>query len=1110
MLIKYRENTTQRWHFSLVMGFFLCLTVLFLLFGPTNTPEARAASLLQSVKATVTNDTSVSATFAATPTSGNLLIAVVGAFDNVTINGISGWNVAINQSGTPGLAIFYRVSDGTEGTVTGTTTTSTGALGIHIYEYSGTQTVLDQTNSNTGSSGTPSTGSISTTEADELLFAAFAADGNTNFSNASWSDAEGFSERNDFKTTGAPPDLTHSAGDNLTNSAGTHSVTVSISATHAWRGQIVSFRANNPPTGSFNSAVQTSDGSGNAALSIEVDDTDNDKTKAKLEFETDSDGACDGPWSLATLLNPATADFNDSGGAPNVNNLNVYRIGKGLARRIITSSGSNTIDFTWDSSADLSSVNGTQCLRLIVNDDAADQAIAATQTVTLDNVAPSISSTTISPSSGTAKVGDTLAVTVTSGEIGLSVGTCSVNGADVSGTFTDNLNNTYTVSYVVTEGNSDWSSGSLSVSCTLQDAVGNSVTINAFTDSYILAGDATSPTGLTALTTGTTSKNSQVLDWSAVTEANFDHYEIWFGTNEPDVQNRTGTASQSDQVDDATLLARTTTTTTISGLNSSTTYFYKIFALDTAGNEETIPDIVQQTQSPTGSGTTAVLPKNYSIQINDGSDCTATPNVILSLVAQSTSSFVVGNDELFVGSDWEPFYSSPTMKDLILEEGDGEKTVYVRFRSQTGNLSGLVTDTILLNEADACDGVTAIFTAEEEPVLGEEVAPTVPSAECPIDCDKATHDLYLVNPDGSERHMNTDFVQIEDLGNNILRINFEDKGLDFDYDDITLTVDSNDCKNILVSVEQVNAGWHHQIKMQLSYAGELKADLLLWPDSHEAVGRTQLIKVEDEPDICAAAQEAIDAEKASLKAGDVIKGSKNTVYYYGSDGKRHAFPNLRTYLGWYSDFNALNIVSDSILASLPLGSNVTFKPGNLIKLQSDPKVYGVSFGAVLRWVKTETIAVAIAGNSWASLVHDVSDAFFTNYTVGDSVESIADFDPDLEKVRAPTIDVNMGFAEPPSLIEAPEEEGVGEGEGETPLCTSDTTFTAYMLLGTVGEQVRSLQTFLQCLGHFPAEIAPTGYFGPVTQQAVIDFQNAYGINPLGVVGPATRAVLNGF
>jgi hypothetical protein len=68
-------------------------------------------------------------------------------------------------------------------------------------------------------------------------------------------------------------------------------------------------------------------------------------------------------------------------------------------------------------------------------------------------------------------------------------------------------------------------------------------------------------------------------------------------------------------------------------------------------------------------------------------------------------------------------------------------------------------------------------------------------------------------------------------------------------------------------------------------------------------------------------------------------------------------------------------------------------------------------------------------------------------------------------------------------------------------------FTTFMEEGDSGTQITELQDRLAVLGYF--SVAPTGYFGPVTQAAVEQFQAAHGIDQVGYVGPATRAALNG-
>jgi peptidoglycan hydrolase-like protein with peptidoglycan-binding domain len=64
--------------------------------------------------------------------------------------------------------------------------------------------------------------------------------------------------------------------------------------------------------------------------------------------------------------------------------------------------------------------------------------------------------------------------------------------------------------------------------------------------------------------------------------------------------------------------------------------------------------------------------------------------------------------------------------------------------------------------------------------------------------------------------------------------------------------------------------------------------------------------------------------------------------------------------------------------------------------------------------------------------------------------------------------------------------------------------TQNLSVGSQNEEVSKLQEFLKNQGFFTYPQI-TGYFGPITKAAVIEFQKANGITPVGIVGPITRA-----
>jgi len=364
---------------------------------------------------------------------------------------------------------------------------------------------------------------------------------------------------------------------------------------------------------------------------------------------------------------------------------------------------------------------------------------------------------------------------------------------------------------------------------------------------------------------------------------------------------------------------------------------------------------VNTTYAPCGGGGAIhIYPSDFSILINNNSAKTTTRNVILNLQAKDAVWVIVSDNSNFYGSDWEPF-TNPTDKNWILETGNGIKTVYAIFKSLTGEMTPILSDTIELQSA----------AAPSTPPPATLPPATPPPATPPPATPPPTYGL-------------------------------------------------------------------------------------------------------------------------TLQYGDLLKGSADTIYYYGSDEKRHTFPNRGTYDSYYQgDFSKVKKVPDSFLSTLQMDHNMTYNPGaRMIKVQSDPRVYAVDEGAVLRWVVNEAVAESLYGAKWLTYIDDLNPAFFMDYKNGEPVYQAADFPQNLLPQISTTEQIS-----PTS-------------------CKTKTTFTDFLEFGSVNAQVRPLQDLLQCLGYISKSEVLSGHFGPATEAAVKKFQQDNNIEPKGYVGPATREALN--
>jgi len=139
----------------------------------------------------------------------------------------------------------------------------------------------------------------------------------------------------------------------------------------------------------------------------------------------------------------------------------------------------------------------------------------------------------------------------------------------------------------------------------------------------------------------------------------------------------------------------------------------------------------------------------------------------------------------------------------------------------------------------------------------------------------------------------------------------------------------------------------------------------------------------------------VNAPSAVFSPGDLIKGkSFSSVYYYAPNGKRYVFPNEKTYFTWYTDFSKVKTISDAQLGVIPIGGNVTYRPGfKMVKVTTDPRTYVIDQGGILRHVTSEQLANTLYGLSWKSKIDDLPDPFFINYKVGTAIQTASDYNP---------------------------------------------------------------------------------------------------------------------
>ena len=184
---------------------------------------------------------------------------------------------------------------------------------------------------------------------------------------------------------------------------------------------------------------------------------------------------------------------------------------------------------------------------------------------------------------------------------------------------------------------------------------------------------------------------SVVVEWAANTEEDLAGYKVYYGT-------QSGTYPSTLKIGKVTSLQ-------VDNMEAGKTYYIAMGAYDTSDNESaksaevSISIPVPDTTPPTG-----------SILINAGAATASSRTVTLSLSATDTEGTIAAMMISSDGATWSAEAAFSASQAWVLAEGDGNKTVYAKFKDSNGNwMTTPVSDTIQLVLDSDGDGMPDVW-----------------------------------------------------------------------------------------------------------------------------------------------------------------------------------------------------------------------------------------------------------------------------------------------------------------------------------------------------------------------------------------------------------------
>lgn len=87
-------------------------------------------------------------------------------------------------------------------------------------------------------------------------------------------------------------------------------------------------------------------------------------------------------------------------------------------------------------------------------------------------------------------------------------------------------------------------------------------------------------------------------------------------------------------------------------------------------------------------------PQPGKIQINDGETTTLYSDVLLKFTAKEAELMWISNHKKFATGQWESYTDT---KKWLLIEGDGQRTIYVKYKDSCGNISRVISKSITVS-----------------------------------------------------------------------------------------------------------------------------------------------------------------------------------------------------------------------------------------------------------------------------------------------------------------------------------------------------------------------------------------------------------------------------